>query len=86
VLESDNKALMDRIAALEEEIRRLQAINEKLSGGSLETPSPGMYERPLSPPPEVTTLQSHSSSLAGATGPPPDLHDDTVSTPSDGGF
>ncbi|KAJ6486180.1 hypothetical protein C8R47DRAFT_532083 [Mycena vitilis] len=87
VLESDNKALQDRIANLEDEIRRLQAINEKLSGGSLETPSPGMYERPLSPPPEVTTLQSHHShsSLAGATGPP-DLHDDTHSSPSDGGF
>jgi hypothetical protein len=88
VLESENKALQDRIAGLEDEIRRLQAINEKLSGGSLETPSPGMYERPLSPPPEVTTLQSHMhgglaplsqshshSSLAGATGPP--LHPDT---------
>ncbi|KAJ6541914.1 hypothetical protein B0H19DRAFT_958833 [Mycena capillaripes] len=90
VLESENKALQDRIASLEEEIRRLQTINEKLAGGSLETPSPGMYERPLSPPPEVTTLQSHvhshSSSLAGATGPPPDLLDDTHSSPSDGGF
>ncbi|KAF7347434.1 Transcription factor [Mycena venus] len=107
VLESENKALLDRITGLEDEIRRLQAINEKLSGGSLETPSPGMYERPLSPPPEVTTLQSqhmhghggglaplplsqsHShSSLAGATGPPPlqPDPDDSVSTPSDGGF
>ncbi|KAJ7144843.1 hypothetical protein C8R43DRAFT_558239 [Mycena crocata] len=85
VLESENKTLQDRIASLEEEIRRLQSINEKLSGGSLETPSPGMYERPLSPPPEVTTIHSHSS-LAGATGPLPDPQEDAGSTPSDGGF
>jgi hypothetical protein len=95
VLEAENKAMQDRIAGLEDEIRRLQSINDKLSGGSLETPSPGMYERPLSPPPEVTTLQSQSqpmqlahshSSLAGATGPPPLPDPDEVSTPSDGGF
>ncbi|KAK7063825.1 transcription factor [Favolaschia claudopus] len=89
VLESENKALQERIANLEEEIRRLQSINEKLSGGgSLETPSPGMFERPLSPPPEVTTLPHHhlSSSLAGATGIPPLPDPDEVSTPSDGGF
>ncbi|KAJ7146228.1 hypothetical protein C8R44DRAFT_827087 [Mycena epipterygia] len=85
VLESENRALQDRIASLEEEIRRLQTINDKLAGGSLETPSPGMYERPLSPPPEVTTLHSHSS-LAGATGPLPELQEDTSSSPSDGGF
>ncbi|KAJ7150212.1 hypothetical protein C8R46DRAFT_499254 [Mycena filopes] len=97
VLEGENKALQDRIAGLEEEIRRLQSINEKLAGGSLETPSPGMYERPLSPPPEVTTLQSQQvqqqqhvlshSSLAGATDPLPP-HEDalTHSSPSDGGF
>jgi hypothetical protein len=84
VLESENKALQDRIAGLEEEIRRLQTINDKLSGGSLETPSPGMYDRPLSPPPEVTTLHSHSS-LAGATGPPDPQQEDTPS-PSDGSF
>ncbi|KAJ7822043.1 hypothetical protein B0H13DRAFT_1659915 [Mycena leptocephala] len=47
ILESENKALQNRIAGLEEDIRRLQLINEKLSGGSLETPSPGMYQRPL---------------------------------------
>ncbi|KAJ7508625.1 hypothetical protein B0H11DRAFT_2153067 [Mycena galericulata] len=82
VLESENKALQDRIASLEDEIRRLQTINEKLSGGSLETPSPGMYERPLSPPPEVTTLRSHSS-LAGATGPP---QEEASPSPSDSGF
>ncbi|KAJ6520297.1 hypothetical protein C8R45DRAFT_809250 [Mycena sanguinolenta] len=93
VLEAENKAMLDRIAGLEEEIRRLQSINEKLSGGSLETPSPGMYERPLSPPPEVTTLQSPQplqlvshSSLAGATGPPLLPDPDEVSTPSDGGY
>ncbi|KAJ7733580.1 hypothetical protein DFH07DRAFT_134531 [Mycena maculata] len=84
VLESENKVLQDRIAGLEEEIRRLQTINDKLSGGSLETPSPGMYERPLSPPPEVTTLHSHSS-LAGATGPlePPE---EASPSPTDSGY
>ncbi|KAJ7872739.1 hypothetical protein B0H13DRAFT_1895250 [Mycena leptocephala] len=47
ILESENKALQDRIAGLEEDIRRLQLINDNLSGGSLETPSPGMYQRLL---------------------------------------
>ncbi|KAJ7884294.1 hypothetical protein B0H14DRAFT_2700558 [Mycena olivaceomarginata] len=51
VLESESKALQDRIASLEEEIRRLQTIKEKLSGGSLEAPS-------LSPP--LTTGPSPS--------------------------
>ncbi|KAJ7936206.1 hypothetical protein B0H13DRAFT_2453043 [Mycena leptocephala] len=57
ILESENKALRDRIAGLEEDIRRLQLINENLSGVSLETPSPGMYQRPLSP---LATLRSQS--------------------------
>ncbi|KAJ7841435.1 hypothetical protein B0H13DRAFT_1910302 [Mycena leptocephala] len=49
VLESENTAL--------QEIQRLQTINGKLWGGS---PSPGMYEQPLSLPQELPTLQSHS--------------------------
>ncbi|KAJ6548254.1 hypothetical protein B0H10DRAFT_2019891 [Mycena sp. CBHHK59/15] len=35
VLESESKALQDRIASLEEDIRRLQTIKEKFSSGSL---------------------------------------------------
>ncbi|KAJ7070589.1 hypothetical protein C8F01DRAFT_1077067 [Mycena amicta] len=88
-LELENKSLNDRITSLEEEIRHLKAIHDKLTG-SLETPSPGMYERPLSPPPEVPTsaiplmLPVRTSSLAGAT----ELRDDpdTVTTPSDGAY
>ncbi|KAJ7927132.1 hypothetical protein B0H13DRAFT_1485115, partial [Mycena leptocephala] len=39
MLESENNALQDRVAGLEEQMRRLQAINERFSGRSLETPS-----------------------------------------------
>ncbi|KAJ7937820.1 hypothetical protein B0H13DRAFT_1588272 [Mycena leptocephala] len=42
VLESESKALQDRIASLKEGIRRFQTIKEKLSGGSPEAPSAGM--------------------------------------------
>ncbi|KAJ7889136.1 hypothetical protein B0H14DRAFT_2692413 [Mycena olivaceomarginata] len=38
-LESESKALQDRIAMLEETTRRLHTIKEKLSGGSFEVPS-----------------------------------------------
>nr|GAT61320.1 predicted protein [Mycena chlorophos] len=88
-LELENKSLNERIASLEEEIRRLQALNDKLGVGALETPSPGMYERPLSPPPEVQTPATHilhpSSSLVGAN----DLRGEdgsTATTPSDRGY
>ncbi|KAJ7201274.1 hypothetical protein GGX14DRAFT_656127 [Mycena pura] len=86
VLESENKTLQERIVGLEEEIRRLQTINEKLASGSLQTPSPGMYERPLSPPPEVPGLPHGSSSLTSA----PVSHEprddaSTSSTPSESG-
>ncbi|KAF7307405.1 BHLH domain-containing protein [Mycena indigotica] len=82
-LELENKNLSERIASLEEEIRRISALNAKFSGGSLDTPSPGMYERPLSPPPEVATpmILPVVSSLAGATG-----DGSTASTPSDNGY
>ncbi|CAK5264351.1 unnamed protein product, partial [Mycena citricolor] len=58
LLEGENQALQDRVASLEQEIHRLQTLNEKLAGAgtSLEPASPGMYDgRPLSPLPRHRT-------------------------------
>jgi hypothetical protein len=54
VLEKTNQDLQARINALEQEMHRLRALNEKISLNANETPSPGMFDaRPLSPPPDV---------------------------------
>ncbi|TFK41908.1 hypothetical protein BDQ12DRAFT_598591 [Crucibulum laeve] len=60
-LEASNKELQARLAEIEQEVERLRAINEKISLGSNETPSPGTFNsRPLSPPPDAPLVQSHS--------------------------
>ncbi|KAI8981215.1 hypothetical protein BD414DRAFT_419943 [Trametes punicea] len=59
-LEKTNRQLQQRLAALETEVARLRALNEKISLGVSNTPSPGqvnMETRPLSPPPEGTQQQ-----------------------------
>ena len=60
-LEKTNRSLQQRLAALEAEVTRLRALNEKISLGVNNTPSPGqvnMDSRPLSPPPEGTQSQA----------------------------
>ncbi|KAM5531338.1 hypothetical protein V8D89_014983 [Ganoderma adspersum] len=60
-LEKTNRQLQQRLAALESEVARLRALNEKISLGVSNSPSPGqvsMDSRPLSPPPEGTQSQS----------------------------
>ncbi|KAI0718869.1 hypothetical protein C8T65DRAFT_569940 [Cerioporus squamosus] len=54
-LEKTNRQLQQRLASLEAEVTRLRSLNEKISLGVNNTPSPGhvnMDSRPLSPPPE----------------------------------
>ncbi|KAI1793994.1 hypothetical protein LXA43DRAFT_884480 [Ganoderma leucocontextum] len=60
-LEKTNRQLQQRLATLESEVSRLRALNEKISLGVNNTPSPGqvnMDSRPLSPPPEGTQSQT----------------------------
>ncbi|KAG6851358.1 hypothetical protein H0H93_005756 [Arthromyces matolae] len=52
-LEKINRDLQVRLNELDAEMTRLRAINEKISLGSAQTPSPNMFDnRTLSPPPE----------------------------------
>ncbi|KAI0685073.1 hypothetical protein BC835DRAFT_1291123 [Cytidiella melzeri] len=71
-MEKNNRQLQARLEQLEAEIRRLRALNEKISLNSVgdSSPSPGhvnMESRPLSPPPEGSQLTS-----VGGQDPPRD--------------
>ncbi|KAI0639854.1 hypothetical protein C8Q77DRAFT_1152795 [Trametes polyzona] len=66
-LEKTNRQLQQRLAALEAEVARLRSLNEKISLGVNNTPSPGqvnMETRPLSPPPEGTQQQSQQQTAS----------------------
>ncbi|KAH9858250.1 hypothetical protein C2E23DRAFT_718615 [Lenzites betulinus] len=59
-LEKTTRQLQQRLAALDAEVTRLRSLNEKISLGTSNSPSPGanMDTRPLSPPPEGSPQQS----------------------------
>ncbi|KAG6842394.1 hypothetical protein C0991_007524 [Blastosporella zonata] len=60
-LEKINKELQARLLELDAEMTRLRGINEKISLGSPETPSPNMFDdKPLSPPPELSNVKPHN--------------------------
>ncbi|TFK77534.1 hypothetical protein BDN72DRAFT_48475 [Pluteus cervinus] len=81
-LENTNKDLLARINQLEQDIQRLRAINEKISLGSTETPSPPMFDgRPPSPPPDAP-LAPTGHPLPAAKEPP----SDNSSPSSDNGY
>jgi len=72
-----------RLNELEQEMVRLRAINEKISLGSTETPSPGMFDgRPLSPPPDGPPPTHSLASVRGQE--PPSEH--SSPSVSDSGF
>jgi len=72
-LEKANKEMMARLAELEAEMARLRAVNEKISLGSTETPSPGMFDaKQLSPPPDGSTATHSLKSVRGQE--PPSEH------------
>ncbi|KAG6846072.1 hypothetical protein H0H87_006436 [Tephrocybe sp. NHM501043] len=61
-LERINQELQARLTELDAEMVRLRAINEKISLGSTETPSPSMFDnKALSPPTEGSGNKSHKS-------------------------
>ncbi|OJT08487.1 hypothetical protein TRAPUB_670 [Trametes pubescens] len=71
-LEKTNRQLQQRLAHLESEVTRLRSLNEKISLGVNNTPSPGgttMETRPLSPPPEGSPAQHQLTSVAGQDPP-----------------
>ncbi|KAH8094613.1 hypothetical protein BXZ70DRAFT_348846 [Cristinia sonorae] len=83
-LEKTNRQLQQRLAALEQDVIRLRAINEKISlsvGAPTNSPSPSqvnMDSRPLSPPPEGSQL----TSVAGQEPP----HEDSSPSASESGY
>lgn len=63
-----------RLLVLEQEVQRLRAVNEKISLGVANSPSPsnnmhGVDNRPLSPPPEPG-MPSHSLTHVQGQEPP----------------
>jgi uncharacterized small protein (DUF1192 family) len=83
-LEKANKEMQARIATLEQEMQRLRAINEKISLGSNDTPSPRTFDgnRPLSPPPDAPVAGHSLASVRGQE--PPSEH--SSPSASEGGF
>ncbi|KAG5645348.1 hypothetical protein DXG03_006410 [Asterophora parasitica] len=70
-LEKANKEMLDRLNELEAEMTRLRVVNEKISLGSTETPSPGMYDtKPLEPPGEGVSATTHSLKSVRGQEPP----------------
>ena len=82
-MEKTNRQLQARLEQLEAEIRRLRALNEKISLSSVaenKSPSPGHMSADTKPltPPEGSQLTS-----IGGQEPP---HDESSPSPTDGGF
>jgi hypothetical protein len=87
-VEKANKEMQERLEYLEAEVQRLQKLNEKISLGAGNTPSPGhpglsIDSRPLSPPPE-SGMPSHS--LASVRGQEPPREDSRSPSASDSGY
>ncbi|KAG6878313.1 hypothetical protein C0993_008910 [Termitomyces sp. T159_Od127] len=62
-LEKINRELQARLNELDSEMTRLRGINEKISLGSAQTPSPSMFDsKPLSPAPEGYKAASNKTS------------------------
>jgi len=83
-LEKSNRQLQTRLAQIEAEVQRLRSLNEKISLGVGNTPSPGqvnMDARPLSPPPEESQAQQQHqlTSVAGQEPPREDSRSPEVS-------
>ena len=91
-LEKTNRQLQQRLATLEAEVTRLRALNEKISLGVNNSPSPGqvnMETRPLSPPPEGTQQsqqqpQAAQHQLASVAGQDPPVAEDSPSASESG--
>ena len=86
-LEHSTTEMQARLAHLEQEVKRLRAINEKISLGLDNTPSPGntaslnsMDRRPLSPPPDGPMPHS----LASVKGQEPPREESGSPSASDG--
>ncbi|KAI0778635.1 hypothetical protein BD413DRAFT_465905 [Trametes elegans] len=88
-LEKQNRQLQQRLASLDAEVSRLRALNEKISLGASNTPSPGqvnMETRPLSPPPEGTPQQQQQTQhgLASVAGQDPPVAESSPSASESG--
>lgn len=82
-MENQNRDMMKRLETVEQEVKRLRALNEKisLSVGGTKSPSPARIpidQHSLSPQPEGSQL----ASVAGQEPP----QEDSGSSPSDEGY
>lgn len=88
-LEKTNRQLQQRLATLESEVQRLRSLNEKISLGVGNSPSPGQVNmdvaRPLSPPPEGSQQMGQQHQLASVAGQEPPGEESSPSA-SEGGF
>ncbi|KAI0931469.1 hypothetical protein AcW1_001137 [Taiwanofungus camphoratus] len=85
-LEKSSRAMQARLASVEQEVQRLRSLNEKISLGVGNSPSPGqvnMDTRPLSPPPEGSQQIQHQ--LTSVVGQEPPGEESSPSA-SEGGF
>lgn len=85
-LEKSSRAMQARLASVEQEVQRLRSLNEKISLGVGNSPSPGqvnMDSRPLSPPPEGSQQIQHQ--LTSVVGQEPPGEESSPSA-SEGGF
>ncbi|KAL1677685.1 hypothetical protein EV122DRAFT_278983 [Schizophyllum commune] len=85
-LETENQEYQRRLAIAENEVTRLRALNEKITLGSQDTPSPtpanAMHDaRPLSPPPDAPPIQTMAPTNMR---PPPS--EGSTSSMSDNGY
>ncbi|KAF9486515.1 hypothetical protein BDN70DRAFT_794165 [Pholiota conissans] len=70
-LEADKKALIDKLAAVEAEAKRLRILNEKISLSTEGTPSPEhAMGRTTSPTPDANAAPSHSLASVRGQQPP----------------
>ncbi|KAH7907034.1 hypothetical protein BJ138DRAFT_1117045 [Hygrophoropsis aurantiaca] len=84
-LEKSTQEMQARLLVLEQEVQRLRGVNEKISLGTSNSPSPGQMHgidsRPLSPPPEPSMPQH---SLAHVQGQEPPREDSRSPATSEG--
>ena len=83
MMENQNRELMKRLESVEQEVKRLRALNEKISLSVSGTKSPSPSR--ITVDPQSSSPQPEGSQLANVVGQEPP-QEDSGSSPSDGGY